>query len=406
MGRLNQRVYSVWIMSLLLLFLAACGGDSDENQVLPTRVIIGGDDVAETTPDTTEAPVDDSVAPTPTAEAPSEDDEPPVTPTDAQEATNSDDNAPPPPPPPGTGNTAPTPDNQQQSADNLPPGATTNNPPPPGPVTSNAITDFSTLAVGDNVVLLGVISVVTVDETPVTLITGENGTVLEVNAPPGMLEGMTDQQFQLSGTVEAASGDTDATLAITPSTLSALNPDAMPGVPTTGDDEGEGGALVPGGDGTLPFPSAIGGSGETLETQLEPGMTGLQTYDALLPVIEADVEALLWTRLSGSAESGWVFEFFDPEAVTVTRYTVSSEGDILRAAPTAAPDLPGIETLAIDRSLVVVDSDAIIAQLNTDAAITPFGSPLLSLTVNQEGRIEWILQGPEPESFDATTPTE
>lgn len=397
MKRQIKTGYGVFLIVLLIVpLLAACGGDdSTEESVLPTRVVVGdataevtADVVAEVStpmPDATEevtpleslppqAATDESTEATPEIGAPPLDTTPVI---DQQGQATLDPNAPPGPPI----------DTTSSPLNVGPPGANV-----------NAITDFSTLSIGDSELVSGILSIVDGTDAQVAVLTGEDGSLLEVDTPLAMTEPMVDQQVDMFGEIVAASGGTDAEFAIVPTAITAaggLGLDA----PTNNTD----GSVPPvADDNAPPFPGAVLGE-EVLDIELDSDLTALQAYDALVESLGDALDRVYWFSATGSEGSGWTFEFIDDEAQTLTRYTVNNDGQVTRSEPVPSVPLAEDESLALDREQIVVDSDVVTAQLE-DTSNTPFGAPLITLAVSAEGGIDWIIVGPEPIIIDATQP--
>ena len=403
--KLNQnKGYGVFLVALLILpvLIAGCGGDnsSEDESTLPTRVVVG-DATAEVIVDSpAELP---SQTPEITEEVSDENSTPP------QEASAT---------PEGTSEAAPPPveappnfnqQGEEATADPNgvpvgPPISSTSIPSNAGPagLNTNATTDFSGLSVGESLLVSGILNIVdgNIDgtDTQVAVLTDETGVTLEIDTPLGMTQPMEGQQVDMFGEIVEASAGSGAEFRIIPNSITAANGlglDAPTG--NTGDTP-----PAPGNGDAPNFPGALT-SEEVLEFEFESDLTALQAYDALVEELADSLEGTFWFSVTGSETSGWTFEFINPDEQSLTRYTVNIEGQVTRSGGLPATPIGENEDLAIDRELVVVDSDAVTAQVGEENN-TPFGAPLITLVVNDEGGISWIVSGPQALTFDATQP--
>ncbi|MEQ8672714.1 MAG: hypothetical protein RLP44_32535 [Aggregatilineales bacterium] len=400
--KLNQyKGYGVFLIALLILplLIAGCGGDdSPDESALPTRVVVS-DATAEVTENSpAELP---SQTPEMTDEVSTENNTPP------QEASST---------PEGTAESAPPPVDappnfNQQGGDATedpngapvgPPISSTSMPSNAGPagLNANATTDFSGLSVGDSLLVSGILSIVDGTDAEVAILTDVNGVTLEVETPLGMAQPMDGQQVDMVGEIVEASRGTGAEFAILPNAITSAN--GLGGDAPTGDGNTNNAPPAPG-NGDVPNFPGVGTSDEVLDIELESDLTALGAYDALGQQISDSLEGSIWFSVTGSESSGWTLEFINLDEQLMTRYTVNTEGQVTRSGGLPATPISENEDLAIDRRLVVVDSDDVTAQLS-EANNTPFGSPLITLLVDAGGGISWVVSGPEALTFDATQP--
>jgi len=381
-----MKIHRIWLIAIILTaLLVACSGESsDDNEELPTRVVLG-----EVTPEVTDSP--------PITPAPENATEEAVSPDQAGDVPPGAETTPEAALPPV--DAPPVPELTQE------PGMEGQNVPPvPGtggvfPAESNAVSDFSALAEGDSVFIVG--TVVIEDDVP--FIEDENGTRLELQAPLAMAMGIEGQSIQVSG--EIINGENGLTITADAMSVPSLDgdvPGGNVGVDVIQNPEATAPVTLPEG-----LPPIQAEEGEVLEFQLDPELTLLETYDALVAELPDELgEDVIWTRASGSPSAGWVFDFSESaEDGRQTRYLVSPEGEIRVLVIAGTAPIPEMETPAIDRSQIVVDSDDVLAQL-ADTSNTPFGAPPLVLSVTEDGGILWTVQGPAGSTFDATTPLE
>lgn len=382
-----MKIHRIWLIGVILTaLLVACSGESsNDNEELPTRVVIG-----EVTPEVTDSPPITPVPENATEEVAGPPDPADDVPPGAE--TTPESSLPPVDPPP-------VPEITQE------PGTTSQNlPPVPGsggtfPVESDAVSDFSTLAEGDSVFVVG--TVVIEDEVP--FIEDENGLRLELQAPLAMAMGIEGQPIQVSG--EIISGENGLIITANAMSVPSLEgdvPGSTSGVDVIENPEATAPVTLPEG-----LPPIQVEEGEVLEFQLDPELTLLAAYDALVAELPDELgEDVTWMRASGSPSAGWVFDFSDDtEDGRQTRYLVSPEGEVRVLVIAGTAPIPEMETPAIDRSQIVVDSDDVLAQI-ADTMNTPFGAPPLVLSVTEDGDILWTVQGPMGATFDATTPIE
>lgn len=278
-------------------------------------------------------------------------------------------------------------------------------PPAPGsdgaPVGVSLTEDFSALTPGETVALVGLVDILTENGTLVAVLRDAQGSELQLlQVPLGMVEPMAGQPVQVIGLIVSADETPTGRLGIVPSSLSAAAgenapPDASGPLPETSAEPGAAG-------GQPPFAGPPVVQGEPLDIQLEANLTALQAYDALLPLIEGDLEGYFWSSASGTPEIGWTFEFFNAEDNSATAYLVAPDGTVRLTTATPFFAVPGGQIYPIDRARVVVDSDVVVQAVRIPDA-PPIGSPLITLRALDETRIEWTALGVTPVVIDATT---
>lgn len=391
----RSNMYRVLLLLILIVvpILVACGGgdDSDDSeateQVLPTRAVLD-DTTAEVTPEIgDDAPAD----PTPVAPPPNTD----ATPEVSTPATQGDAES--------------TPD---VNVDNVPPQASTpdsNDAPPestaevrePGP---NVATDFSGLSANLSGIFVGTLSIETEEGNPevVVRLTDAQGVSVQVIIPPVFSDELNGQVVQVQGVVIPSEANADA-LVIRGSNIAPEGEELIQAGPPTNGQSG-GTVVVPEGvptsentPDTPPIP--LTGGAELLDFQLDENLTALETYDALWAEVGDSLTDAIWLSLSGNNEQGWTIEFYVQADGATSSYTVTPDGmvalaDGLNALP------PSTEVNAIDRALVVVDSDDLPdPEANTDG---PPIAPLMILRATAEGSIQWNVQGANATVIDAT----
>lgn len=271
--------------------------------------------------------------------------------------------------------------------------------PAPSP---EAILDFSTLVLGDRVLLAGTLNVVQADGAETLVITDPNDISLQMSMPPSLLPNLIGSQVEVFGEIydmtstdagespaaEATPDPSAVVLAIRAESVSpvgvgiAAAPGDVPGFAPESTDGPEGfpanlaevtaqADVPPFGDGTLPAPpifaegtpavdfAQVGPGavqGELLDFGLEPDLTALQAYDALLSNITDDIEGRTWIMLRGSTLQGWTLDFYSAETNDNLTYVVLPTGEVSRIPPSPALPFQNSSTVAIDRAALVLDS--------------------------------------------------
>lgn len=395
--RISVRLMGGFLVVLMLL-LAACGGTSGDDVIPPTRVDVG-DAQPQTTPPTPDANAQSAL---PTAVMPSGD----VT----AEVTE----AAPPPLPSGP----------------LPSAGVNGTPPAPSP---EAVVDFSTLVLGDRRLVAGTLNIQGEGAAQMLILTDANDLTLQVNTPANLLPNLIGTQIEIFGTIydanvtptgdapqgEVTSEPGEVVLAIRPESISPVGvgvaavPAGMPGfLPEStdapegfplGDAEAPAPANVPPfmqgtlpappvfGEGTAPAPLPGGANpfgpgaaqGETLDFTVEPELTTLQAYDALIENIEDEIEGRVWIMARGSRSIGWTFDFYSSEAQDNLSYVVLPSGEVRRIPASPALPFQQVGTFSIDREALVLDSSDVEAYV-TSLGGPPVGEPQLILGGNAQ----------------------
>jgi hypothetical protein len=277
---------------------------------------------------------------------------------------------------------------------------------PPGADSSTSdtnlptVTDFSTLSVGDNVRVVGIVSF---EEDPesseiIALITDNQGNqIILTGFPLPMIESLDGQEVSQVGTIEPAP-EGDTRLVFNSSGQDFTGPD------TTNAPSFDG-SLPPGiteGDranaGPLSFNPEFNTADYTmLSLELEPDMTALQVHDALLLELADDLIGAELIEITGSPFTGWILRFIRDGNYVI--YFVTPDGTVQQSPLTPFDSVPGAEPLPIDRSRVVVDSDT-AASILTAADSGPIVALVLRATA--EGDIVWTLDGFPADPVDAT----
>jgi len=413
------------ILSLMLL-LAACGGSGDGTVIVPTRVSIAEStaQVTPPTPSTAQALTSAPALP------------PPSTPSlDVTAQPNAEATEPAFAGPPGLPSAA-----TQQEGEIIP--------------SPSAIDDFSTLTVGEEALLIGELSLAGEAGQPQTaVLTDAQGNQVELVIPPGMANefagliievfGQIVDMAEIEGAADATAEAGVVTLGIRPNSMSpAMVAGANPGLPpglnpdSTGEaiaaPEGFPGAVVPEGtsdvsmppfmaSGTMPAPPfgaagpegtanavpfgpGFGGpgmiQGELLEETFDPNLTALEAYDAVVEAFADDLGERSWIIARGSNASGWSFEFYSETDDTTITYSVDPEGAVRRTPASPSLPLPGMVITPIDRELIVVDSDEVIASATT-AGGPPVTDLMLLLSASGDA-IQWTALSGTPVIIDAT----
>lgn len=126
----------------------------------------------------------------------------------------------------------------------------------------------------------------------------------------------------------------------------------------------------------------------TLDIQLQPNLTALQTYDALVAALGAEaLSGLAWVAMAGTSSAGWVIQFDNPANDRGVEYIIMPDG-VVQSRPITMAALPGIVNIPMDRARVVMDSDQVVEQSGNTGA-------LLTLRAADESTYYWQVVGTE-----------
>jgi hypothetical protein len=364
---------------LIVIGLTACNGKADDNRELPTRVVIPTmTDVIETpSAVASDTPEIKTITATDTAEP--EVTETPAPPTDEITSAAATDT---PtllagPPLDVTNPPEPTLDFP------IPPPETpfTGNGPPPAPTApTEFVEDFSSLTPGEQVAISGEI-IVPQDETdesgqPIAVIADGKGNEVRVLLPPPVVMQYEGQRVRLMGNVLEPEEE-EGRLRIQP--ISPID---------TGAEATE---------------EAAGGPPVELQIiQLEPDLTALQAYDALIEELGDDLDDLDWISLVGNQASGWTITFYDPATDTNSAYTIYGDGTVQVAEMLPFALQPVVDNIPLDRARIVVDSDQVVEMIDDQGGPLVATEVLLTLQATSAETIEWTTDSPALGAIDAT----
>lgn len=232
------------------------------------------------------------------------------------------------------------------------------------------IQDFSALEIGSFVFVGGV--VVVDDELGLMFLDDGEGNRLFIGTTTAM-SGLSDGDFvTMSGQVEGIPGEDTLT----------LNSGSQTGI-----DEQQ--------------PASLTGEPLPVDLTLEPGLTALQAYDALLSFAETYLDGHQLTVMFGSSFTGWTVEFYRLADGEAYRFTLNSAGQVSVLYFARLDIQPGLEVVPFERAQVGIDSDAVYARLDlTD--VPEFLIPELRLYAPQPGQIVWQVFGEQAQEIDAT----
>lgn len=396
----------VIMLLVLMLVLAAC--DSGEEDALPTAFVVPEQttdetdsdavDDADAADDVDEAEAADDVIetdePVETVAAPEPEDEPqpPATPAepdadDMAEVDDATDDEQPAGPPFDTSGEVTLP------AD--PPGFITDDLPFAG---GDPITDFSELELGVPLLLVGELRIEQAEEGAgeILLLIDEAGEELFMIFPPPAAQPYDGEMVEVLGVLDEPTDASDDRRVLLPSSVQAVG----------AREAFEAGGLPPFMEGSTSSPLALMMDLLTpLEIELEPELTALGAYDALIDALDDELEGLDWVALRGDS-SAWFIDFRDAEAEVRITYVVTATGDALVAEPETDIQLPGALIDALERERIVADSDqieAVLDELEADADGPPiFATPQIELRAGLDDSIIWIVFSFDMLTFDAT----
>lgn len=334
---------------LLLLALAACGGGGDDN-----------------TPSATEAAPQETAAGTNPAQV----SDPNSLPPEILTALHSQ--------------TQPT---NAAVGGQLPfqiPGAGGNS--PIGEPSGEAVTDFSTLEPGALVALSGQLNMVTTEGGQSQFILSDPlGNEVVVNIAMPLLQGAIGQRIQLTGTLSDTE-DAEGRLVLHNPELGGGNPSGLPEflqglsqqLQTTAPPTNQ-----------LPVDSPLQAlNPSALDIQLEPGLTALQSYDALIAALGQEALAgLNWVSITGNADVGWAIQFDNPDDPYGVEYIIASDGSV-QTRPIPLQSIEGATVTPMERARVMVDSPQVVEQLEAQQG-------LLTLRAANPDEYYWLVVGTE-----------
>jgi hypothetical protein len=340
------------LMVLVPLLLVACNSDDGDEESLPTRVsLVEPTATAEATTATVE---ETAVVTVVTDEATTE------AITEAPEST---------------------PEAAEATSDATP---TPTSPPARGP--GSIVEDFSTLQAGQVVTISGVIEVQEINDLTVVTMRDANGNQVEVRFPLSIAETISGQPYTIRGSVQ----DTGSV------GLMVLDPGEV----------AEETAQVP------PFaaqataenidPLAPVAESTTLDTTLDAGLTALQAYDNLLPLIEDELENRFLSAISGNPDAGWRVEFIAEGDNQALIYTVMPDGQVVRSTGSPTIIAPDVPVSPLDRDAVTLDSDVVYGSVDL-SDLPGFVKPNITLIARGDDTIEWQVGLNPPVTLDATT---
>ncbi len=361
MHRLN-----VVAIAILCLILAACGSSEPaEDEPLPTRFIL-----PTLAPETTDLSVPASNDVTPESTIPVA-----LTPTD--------------PPPSPTSTVDPTDIPPELAEENSPtpgpsptvPGAPEVTEPPPVAAASgdDAIQNFSALQPGDEVSLAGTL-------------------IVDAEQQQILLQDVLGGRIYLNATYETLSNLNNEFVTITGSVITVEGSDLL--------------ALVPGEEQTTvaaeltpevdPQADILAAQRRTLDDTLPADLTALAAYDALLPLIDAEIDRYILATIYGTPSTSWRIEFYNEAENDTILYTVNRDGTVqadFTARSSLQPELPFMPLL---RDQIQVDSDGVYAQLDL-SDVPDFAMPEIRLWATEPDTYEWLVQSSTPVTIDATS---
>lgn len=350
---------NLYALSVLCLVLAACAsGDAGEDDTLPTRFVLPT--LALEVTDEVYIPAEAEA--TPSQEAAVVVTETPLTPTIDPASL----------PPELATDSGATPEPSP-----TPPGAEVTEPPPvAGASGETTVQDFSGLQPGDVVSLAGTL-VIDAAEQQVLLQDIQSNRVY-LNMPFDRVADQNNAFVTVSGVIEAVEGTDLLALVITADVPIAVEQTAE----------------------VDPQAVLLAEQRRVLEETVAADMTALQAYDALLPLVEAEISGYEPATIYGTPITRWYIEFYDEANGDTVLYTVGNDGTIevdFTARSTLSPEIP-ISTFARDQ--VQVDSNAVYDQLDL-SDVPDFAIPEIRLQVRGDGALEWLVQSTPPVTIDA-----
>lgn len=346
------------LMVLVPLLLVACNSDDGDEESLPTRVSLVEPTATAVTPTTVEETA--MVTETTTAE----------TVTVATEAIDVITETP-----------ESTPEVAEATSDATP---TPTSPPARGP--GSIIEDFSILQAGQVVTISGVIEVQEINDLTVVTMRDPDGNQVEVRFPLSIAETISGQPYTLRGSVQDAGSV--GLMVLDPGEVAEETAQVPPFAAQATAEHVD--PLAPLADST------------TLDTTLDAGLTALQAYDNLLPLIEDELEGRFLSAISGNPDAGWRVEFIAEGDNQALIYTVLPDGQVIRSSGSPTIIAPDVPVSPLNRDTVTLDSDAVYESVDL-SDLPGFVKPNITLIARGDDSIEWQVGLNPPVTLDATT---